>query len=93
MSHGVLSPLVVHNRLPFQPAVGSSMRPSITWTTTTGTYGGAGVKIPEESRCLAAMAGASYNSPMKTLTVRLPAALVADLETESRERHRSKSDI
>ena len=30
---------------------------------------------------------------MKTLTVRLPAALVADLETESRERHRSKSDI
>ena len=30
---------------------------------------------------------------MKTLTVRLPAALVADLETESRQRHRSKSDI
>ena len=30
---------------------------------------------------------------MKTLTVRLPAALVADLETESRERQRSKSDI
>ena len=30
---------------------------------------------------------------MKTLTVRLLAALVADLETESRERHRSKSDI
>jgi hypothetical protein len=30
---------------------------------------------------------------MKTLTVRLPAALVADLETESRERHCSKSDI
>jgi Arc/MetJ-type ribon-helix-helix transcriptional regulator len=30
---------------------------------------------------------------MKTLTVRLPAALVADLENESRERHRSKSDI
>ena len=30
---------------------------------------------------------------MKTLTVRLPAALVADLETESRVRHRSKSDI
>ena len=30
---------------------------------------------------------------MKTLTVRLPAALVADLEAESRERHRSKSDI
>ncbi len=30
---------------------------------------------------------------MKTLTVRLPAALVADLEAESRERDRSKSDI
>lgn len=30
---------------------------------------------------------------MKTLTVRLPAAIVADLETESRERHCSKSDI
>jgi len=39
------------------------------------------------------MARMSYTSPMKTLTVRLPAALVADLETESRERHRSKSDI
>jgi hypothetical protein len=30
---------------------------------------------------------------MKTLTVRLPAALVADLETEARERNGSKSDI
>jgi hypothetical protein len=30
---------------------------------------------------------------MKTVTVRLPAALVADLETESRKRHCSKSDI
>jgi Ribbon-helix-helix protein, copG family len=30
---------------------------------------------------------------MKTLTVRLPSALAADLEAESRERHRSKSDI
>jgi hypothetical protein len=30
---------------------------------------------------------------MKTLTVRLPAALIADLESESRERHCSKSDI
>jgi hypothetical protein len=30
---------------------------------------------------------------MKTLTVRLPTALVADLEAESRERHCSKSDI
>ena len=30
---------------------------------------------------------------MKTVTVRLPAALVADLEAESRKRHCSKSDI
>jgi hypothetical protein len=30
---------------------------------------------------------------VKTVTVRLPAALVADLEAESRERHCSKSDI
>ena len=30
---------------------------------------------------------------MKTLTVRLPAALVADLESVSRKRHCSKSDI
>jgi hypothetical protein len=30
---------------------------------------------------------------MKTLTVRLPAALLADLESESRDRHCSKSDI
>lgn len=30
---------------------------------------------------------------MKTVTVRLPAGLVADLEAESRERQCSKSDI
>jgi hypothetical protein len=28
LSHGARSPLVVHNPLPFQPAFGSSMRPS-----------------------------------------------------------------
>ena len=39
------------------------------------------------------MAGPSYNAAMKTLTVRLPAALVADLEAESRERRCSKSDV
>lgn len=43
--------------------------------------------------CLATLTEVSYTLHMKTLTVRLPAALVADLETESRERHRSKSDI
>ena len=30
---------------------------------------------------------------MKTLTVRLPEALVAEIEAESRERRRSKSDV
>ncbi len=30
---------------------------------------------------------------MKTLTVRLPETLVADIEAESRERRRSKSDV
>jgi hypothetical protein len=30
---------------------------------------------------------------VKTLTVRLPEAVMADLETESRKRHCSKSDI
>ena len=30
---------------------------------------------------------------MKTLTVRLPEALVADIEAESRSRQRSKSDV
>jgi Arc/MetJ-type ribon-helix-helix transcriptional regulator len=30
---------------------------------------------------------------MKTLTVRLPEALVADIESESRERKLSKSDV
>jgi len=30
---------------------------------------------------------------MKTLTVRLPAAIVNDIETESRQRHMSKSEI
>lgn len=30
---------------------------------------------------------------MKTLTVRLPEALIAEIEAESRERRRSKSDV
>jgi Arc/MetJ-type ribon-helix-helix transcriptional regulator len=34
-----------------------------------------------------------YNKAMKTLTVRLPEALVAEIEAESRERRRSKSDV
>ena len=39
------------------------------------------------------MAAASYNSGVKTLTVRLPVPLVAEIEAESRERQMSKSDI
>ena len=34
-----------------------------------------------------------YTSAMKTLTVRLPETLVAEIEAESRERRRSKSDV
>jgi hypothetical protein len=34
-----------------------------------------------------------YSNLMKTLTVRLPEALVAEIEAESRERRRSKSDV
>jgi len=34
-----------------------------------------------------------YSQLMKTLTVRLPEALVAEIEAESREQRRSKSDV
>jgi len=34
-----------------------------------------------------------YKIAMKTLTVRLPESLVAEIEAESRERRRSKSDV
>ena len=43
--------------------------------------------------CLSEMADAYYNASMKTLTVRLPEALVAEIEAESRERRRSKSEV
>ncbi len=36
---------------------------------------------------------AYYTPAMKTLTVRLPETLVAEIEAESRERRRSKSDV
>ena len=39
------------------------------------------------------MAETYYARSMKTLTVRLPEALVADIEAESRERRRSRSDV
>src|SRR2546427_10516559 len=34
-----------------------------------------------------------YNSTMKTLTVRLPEGLVAEIEAECRQRQRPKSDL
>src|SRR3990170_4354810 len=43
--------------------------------------------------CLADMALPYYNARMKTLTVRLPEALAAQIEAESRGRKLSKSDV
>ena len=42
---------------------------------------------------LACMTAAYYNASVKTLTVRLPEALVAEIEAESRARKLSKSDV
>ncbi len=42
---------------------------------------------------IACMAGAYYTIVMKTLTVRLPEALAAEIEEESRRRRVSKSDV
>jgi Arc/MetJ-type ribon-helix-helix transcriptional regulator len=39
------------------------------------------------------MAAAYYRSAMKTLTVRLPEPLAAEIEAESRARRLSKSDV
>lgn len=44
-------------------------------------------------RCIAPRAKAYYNARMKILTVRLPEALVAEIEAESRGRKVSKSDV
>src|SRR5438132_13285103 len=46
-----------------------------------------------DSRRLACLTGSYYSSAMKSLTVRLPEALVAEIEAECRERQRSKSDV
>lgn len=43
--------------------------------------------------CLARLTFMSYNRHMKTLTVRLPEQLVAEIEAESRGRGLSKSDV
>ena len=42
---------------------------------------------------LACLAQLSYSAAMKTLTVRLPDALVMEIEQESRSRRVSKSDV
>jgi hypothetical protein len=42
---------------------------------------------------IARLSLASYNTSMKTLTVRLPEALVAHIEAESRARKVTKSDV
>jgi hypothetical protein len=42
---------------------------------------------------MAYLAVAYYNSGVRTLTVRLPEALVAEIEAESRGRKLSKSDV
>jgi hypothetical protein len=44
-------------------------------------------------RRIAQLSAAYYIAPMKTLTVRLPEPLAAEIEAESRARHMSKSDI
>ena len=56
-------------------------RPDLSWSTRS-------------QECLAQLPSSYYTCfGMKTLTVRLPEALVAELEAESRGRRRSKSDV
>jgi Arc/MetJ-type ribon-helix-helix transcriptional regulator len=49
--------------------------------------------IPWASPCLARVAASYYTAVMKTLTVRLPDALAAEVQAESRRRKLSKSDV
>src|SRR5258706_10435032 len=49
--------------------------------------------FPHIWSCLACLAGMYYNSDMKTITVRLPDKLAAELEAESRRREVSKSEV
>src|SRR5262245_49782888 len=46
-----------------------------------------------EALCIAQVSDVEYTSNMRTLTVRLPEALAANIEAESRERRISKSDV
>ena len=50
-------------------------------------------RMCSDNVCLAQMAGAYYTVAMKTLTVRLPELLAAEIEAESRARRVSKSDV
>jgi len=43
--------------------------------------------------CLAIVPSLSYDMIMKTLTIRLPDSLVAEIESESQSRNISKSDV
>ena len=53
----------------------------------------ASFRLPIQLACLARLSRVYYTSCMKTLTVRLPEQLVAEIDAESRERQLSKSDI
>lgn len=48
---------------------------------------------PVRGRCLAWLPEAYYNAIMKSMTLRLPEALAADIEDEARLRGISKSDV
>lgn len=61
------------------------VRAGASYTVTDGCCGPA--------HCIAAPPRSYYNVQMKTLTVRLPEALVAEIEAESRGRKLSKSDV
>jgi Arc/MetJ-type ribon-helix-helix transcriptional regulator len=50
-------------------------------------------RLERPPHCLAWVADSYYTSSMKTLTVRLPEEIVADIEEESRGRRVSKSDV
>lgn len=54
-----------------------------------------GVQVPLASRAhrIAQLADVYYKAGMKTITVRLPEFLAAEIETESRARRMSKSDV
>jgi Arc/MetJ-type ribon-helix-helix transcriptional regulator len=52
-----------------------------------------GIGMCSDNVCLAQLAAAYYTSAMKTLTVRLPEPLAAEIEAESRARRLSKSDV